>query len=73
MLRYVYYTSIGKALFGDGPFTIDPQFIVPFADINLSGSYEALNNNHEISTTGFADPIVLATSGSSTIPRTSSG
>ncbi len=61
MLRYVYYTSIGKSLYGDGPFTIDPQFIVPFVDINLSGTYETLNGGHEFSTTGFADPIVLCT------------
>jgi hypothetical protein len=61
MLRYVYYTSAGKALLGDGPFTIDPQFIVPFVDINLSGDYEAFNGDKTFSTTGFADPIVLAT------------
>ncbi|MEA5112832.1 MAG: transporter [Geobacteraceae bacterium] len=59
MLRYVYYTSIGKALYGDGPLTVDPQFIIPFADISLSGDSTGLN--HEFSTTGFADPLVLAT------------
>ena len=61
MLRYVYYLNAGKALLGDGGFTIDPQFIVPFMDISLSGTYESMNNNHEFSTTGFGDPIVLAT------------
>ncbi len=61
MLRYVYYLNAGKALLGDGGLTIDPQFIVPFMDISLSGTYESLNNNHEFSTTGFGDPIVLAT------------
>lgn len=61
LLRYVYYVNAGKALLGDGGFTIDPQFIVPFLDLSLSGTYEALNNGHEFSTTGFGDPIVLAT------------
>ncbi|NMC74895.1 MAG: transporter, partial [Geobacteraceae bacterium] len=61
LLRYVYYVNAGKALLGDGGLTIDPQFIVPFLDLSLSGTYEALNNGHEFSTTGFGDPIVLAT------------
>jgi hypothetical protein len=61
MLRYVYYTSIGKALYGDGGFTIDPQFIVPFVNIDLGGSYAALNGGKEFSTTGFADPVLLTT------------
>jgi len=61
LLRYVYYVNAGKALLGDGGLTIDPQFIVPVVDINLSGDYEALNNDHDISTTGFGDPIILAT------------
>ncbi|MDD2335811.1 MAG: transporter [Geobacteraceae bacterium] len=61
MLRYVYYVNAGKALLGDGGLTIDPQFIVPFMDVSLSGTYESLNNNQEFSTTGFGDPIVLAT------------
>lgn len=61
LLRYVYYVNAGKALLGDGGLTIDPQFIVPIVDINLSGDYEALNNDHDISTTGFGDPIILAT------------
>lgn len=61
LLRYVHYLNAGNALVGDGGFTIDPQFIIPFLDLSLSGTYESLNNNQEFSTTGFGDPIVLAT------------
>jgi len=61
LLRYVYYVNAGKALYGDGGFTIDPQFIIPFMDISLSGAYESLNGGKEFSTTGFGDPLVLAT------------
>ena len=63
MLRYVYYVNAGKALLGDGGLTIDPQFIIPFADINLGGdTFEALTGrDNDYSTTGFADPIILAT------------
>lgn len=61
LFRYVYYLNAGKALLGDGGLTIDPQFILPVVDINLSGDYEALNNGHDISTTGIGDPIILAT------------
>ncbi len=58
MARYVYFTSIGKALCGDGGFTVDPQFIVPVVDVNLNGSFVG---NQSIATTGFSDPMVLAT------------
>ncbi|MDD2319735.1 MAG: transporter [Geobacteraceae bacterium] len=61
LLRYVYYVNAGKALLGDGGFTIDPQFIIPVVDISLSGTYEGMNNGSEFSTTGIGDPIVLAT------------
>jgi hypothetical protein len=59
--RYGHYFSAGNSLYGDGPFVIMPQIIVPFANINLSGNYEAHNNGKEFSTTGFGDPWLLST------------
>ena len=61
LIRYVHYLNAGNALYGEGGFTIDPQFIIPLVDINLSGDYEDLNNDREFSTSGVGDPIILAT------------
>lgn len=61
MVRYIHYMNVGNALYGDGGFTINPQFIVPFADISLNGNYEALSGGKDISATGFGDPVVLST------------
>jgi len=61
MLRFIHYLGVGNSLYGDGKFIIDPQFIVPFVDINLSGNYEALNGGKEFSNSGIGDPVLLAT------------
>jgi len=61
LLRYVHYVNAGNALVGDGGFTIDPQVIVPFMNLDLSGAYQSINNGQEFSTTGLGDPMVLAT------------
>ena len=51
IIRPVYYTKIG-------PFTIDPQAIIPFGDQSLDGQGVG---GVEISSTGLADPILAAT------------
>ncbi len=51
IFRPVYYTQIG-------PFTIDPQALIPYGDVSLDGA--AVGGN-QYSATGFADPVVLAT------------
>lgn len=61
MFRLIHYMSAGDALYGDGGFIFDPQFIVSFVDINLSGNYEALAGGKEISASGFGDPVLLTT------------
>ena len=59
ILRPVYYTSIGKSSFyGSGPFTIDPQALIPYGEQQVDGA--AVGNN-QISSTGFADPVLLTT------------
>jgi len=49
LFRPVYYTQLG-------PFTIDPQFIIPFIDEKLD-----FNNGTSYSASGIGDPIVFAT------------
>ena len=51
IFRPVYYTQVG-------PFTIDPQALILYGDAELDGEYVGGN---QFSTTGFADPVVLAT------------
>lgn len=58
ILRPVYYMDIGKALYGDGGFRIDPQALIPFGEANLDG---AAVGNSDISTSGIADPTIFAT------------
>ncbi|UFS70780.1 transporter [Geomonas sp. RF6] len=59
IFRPVYYTSIApKALYGNGPFTIDPQSLVVFGDAELDGSATGQTN---LSDSGFADPVLLTT------------
>lgn len=58
ILRPVYYMDIGKALYGDGGFRIDPQALIPFGEANLDG---AAVGNADISATGIADPTIFAT------------
>lgn len=58
IFRPVYYTNIGKAFYGDGGFTIDPQALIPFGEGDLDTS--SLGGG-KTSASGFADPTVLAT------------
>lgn len=58
IFRPVYYTNIGKALYGDAGFTIDPQALIPFGEAELDTS--SLGGG-KTSDSGIADPIVLAT------------
>ena len=58
IFRPVYYTSIGTSWYGSGPFTIDPQALMPYGEAQVDGA--AVGNN-QISTTGFADPVLLMT------------
>jgi len=58
ILRPVYYTEIGKSLYGSGPFTIDPQALIPYGDAHLDGA--AVGGN-QFSSSGFADPVLLTT------------
>ena len=58
ILRPVYYTSIGKPLYGSGPFTIDPQALIPFGEQQVDGEFVG---NNQISSSGFADPVLLTT------------
>jgi len=58
ILRPVYYMNIGKALYGDGGFRIDPQALIPFGEVHLDGSGVG---GAQLSTSGIADPTVFAT------------
>ncbi len=58
ILRPVYYTAIGKPLYGSGPFTIDPQALIPFGEAHLDG---AAVGDKQFSDSGFADPVLLTT------------
>lgn len=58
ILRPVYYTQIGKSLYGSGPFTIDPQALIPFGEAHLDG---AAVGDKQFSDSGFADPVLLTT------------
>jgi len=58
ILRPVYYTTIGKALYGDGGLTIDPQALIPFGEAHLDGEAVA---GKQFSASGIADPTVFAT------------
>lgn|GEM_PF-368895 len=58
ILRPVYYTTIGKALYGDGGLTIDPQALIPFGEFHLDG---AAVLDKQFSASGIADPTVFAT------------
>jgi len=58
ILRPVYYTSIGNALYGSAPFTIDPQALIPFGEAQLDG---AAVGGAQLSNSGFADPVLLTT------------
>ena len=58
ILRPVYYTDIGKSFYGSGPFTIDPQALIPYGDANLDG---AAVGDKQFSSSGFADPVLLTT------------
>lgn len=58
ILRPVYYANLGKALYGDGGLTVDPQALVLFGDASVDG---AAVGNQQISSSGIADPILLAT------------
>ena len=51
IFRPIYFTTIG-------PFTIDPQALIPFGEMSLDGSDVG---GVEISTSGIADPILAAT------------
>lgn len=51
LFRPVYYTKVG-------PFVIDPQFIIPFGDLNLETSG---TGGADLSSSGIGDPIVFAT------------
>lgn len=51
IFRGVYYTKLG-------PFTVNPQFLLPFADATLDG---AAFGNEETSASGLGDPILTAT------------
>jgi hypothetical protein len=53
IFRPVYYTSIGKAFYGDGGLIVDPQALIVFGEQSL----DAANTNDS----GFADSTVLAT------------
>jgi hypothetical protein len=58
LLRLVQYVNIGDALVGDGGFTVDPQFIIPFVDLELSGDHIG---GTDFSSSGMGDPMILAT------------
>ena len=61
IFRPVYYTSIAnKALYGSGPFTIDPQALIPFGEAHLDGSIGGATLP-DSSDSGFADPVLLTT------------
>jgi hypothetical protein len=57
IFRPVYYTSIGKALYGDGGFIVDPQALIPFGEFHVDGAAVGA----DLSASGIADPTVLAT------------
>jgi len=58
IFRPVYYTTIGKALYGDGGLIVDPQALIPFGEAELDTS--SLGGG-KTSDSGIADPTVLAT------------
>lgn len=58
IFRPVYFTSIGKALYGDGGFIVDPQALIPFGDAELDTSSLG---GAKTSASGIADPTILAT------------
>jgi len=58
IFRPVYYANLGKALYGDGGLTVDPQALILFGESHVDGA--AIGNN-QISSSGIADPILLAT------------
>ncbi len=58
VFRPVYYTSIGKPLYGDGDFIIDPQALIFFGEANIDG---AAVGDKNIGSSGILDPTVLAT------------
>lgn len=58
VFRPVYYKSIGKPLYGDGDFIIDPQALVYFGEATIDGA--AVGNN-QIGASGILDPTVTAT------------
>lgn len=58
IFRPVYYVSIGKSLYGDGDFIVDPQALIPFGEAHLDG---AASGGSQISSSGIADPTILAT------------
>lgn len=58
ILRPVYYKDIGKALYGDGGFRIDPQALIPFGEVHLDGTGSPVGT---YSISGIADPTVFAT------------
>ena len=58
IFRPVYYANIGKALYGDGGLIVDPQALIPFGEAHLDG---AGVGGAQLSTSGIADPTVLAT------------
>lgn len=58
IFRPVYYTDLGKALYGESTLTVDPQALIPFGEAELDTT--SLGGT-KTSTSGIADPIVLAT------------
>jgi len=59
ILRPVYYTKLAdKALYGNAPFTIDPQALIPFGDAHLDGAF---TGQASFADSGFADPVLLTT------------
>lgn len=58
IFRPVYYANLGNALYGDGGLTVDPQALILFGDAGVDG---AAVGNHQVSSSGIADPILLAT------------
>ncbi|WP_158513969.1 transporter [Syntrophotalea acetylenica] len=55
IFRPVYYKKIGKALYGEGDFIVNPQIFMMFGDRDMALGGEALSDS------GFFDPMILAT------------